>query len=196
MMPDSTTFDRRAWGEDYQAFAAALADLGEEHPSSERLALLAVEPARVPREESVALEEHAESCPACRRQLELTRAAIAHGRGERRVETSPRRRAAGPARWPQRLAWAAALIAVLGVGFAAFRGDLGGWQRGGASRLSENVSGTRVVEVPDTLLAATAIEDGGDVSFRAGRSVILGNGFSVGSDVRLTVEIAGPAARQ
>ncbi len=175
----------RGWLDTYRLVAASMAaeDTGQGHPESERLAEAAASNS-APIEDRE-LQDHLDSCGSCREQVELTRAALAEADiGSLRSSHSYQRAAI----------WAAAavLLVALGIGFVADRGpEVAGFQA--ERQISDlSLSGVQDVEAVASLSASTVhVEPGATVRFRAGETVALADGFSVGSGANFAVELVG-----
>ena len=207
----------RDWSETYGFLSDSLrADDEADHPSSEQLAHLAVDAESLTAPERGQLATHLEECDECRRELELSREALAAGREEPAVARLPLRL---PSRAVAlRLALAASMALALGLAFIANRsnsadhgppavsdaqlpgrpvaGALGAGQRAAAHgdqdrRLDEeDLVGTQVIEAEGVLAANSNVQSGSDITLRAGEMVFLGDGFSIGSSANLGIEIA------
>ncbi len=199
----------REWLGTYDMLASALEETaGDEHPDAELLALCAVRPDELYESDRAELRRHLETCAQCRREVDAAGAAVRDARPSPAapvpMPTSSPRRAA-----PWRLAVAATLAAcaigalvVFGVHGWSARSALSGDEAGvrvvdgsasqpvaPATRLSDTqIHGDRVIEAPgDLMISRTTIEDGSQVTIRAGSTVVIGNGFQVGNQARITV---------
>jgi hypothetical protein len=150
---------------------------GADHPTSEQLAELALgsdigDPD---------LMDHLDSCDGCREAVRLSGAAMAGGAARTRPLTPSNRRFA-------MLAAAAVVLVALGLGFRLSVGHpTDDYQLSDVS-----LSGVRRVEAVRNLSASdVTVERGSTVRFRAGESVTLAQGFSVGSGARFSVELGG-----
>lgn len=179
------------WTETYRLIRKELrgaADPVEGHLTSEVLARLAADPQSLEEAERGSAASHLEFCDLCSHQLELSQEAIFYASRpllSRKLE-SRHPSFTGPRVW---LGVAAALIVVLLAG-PLF---LERWNLSGPAeeRLSgRKLQGTNMIRSRETISAdAIEIPDGADVTFRAGKTVVLGDGFSVGSRARFVVEI-------
>lgn len=184
----------RSWLEIYQLLAQGLA--GEisvaGHPSSEQLARYCVEPDSLTEPERGRIAEHLINCRECAREHSLTSSAVDEARrGPKVLAFAPK----PPARWRplfQDLAAAAVLLAA-SLGFTLSQIE---WPDPAVQRLAGgHLSGIEVVRAVESITAtSTTIESGGDVTFRAGETVVLGEGFSIGENVSFRVEIVKAAA--
>ncbi len=201
----------QGWAETYRFFSdALLADDAAEHPSSEQLAHLAVDAELLTEPERERLASHLEGCDECRRELRLSREALAGARqGPAATRLLPFRLVSRPA--ALRLALAASLILAVAVTFVVSRRDGAGNEIAAApvaiaaappaaviARIAavdralagNRLTGIQVIEASGAITASSvAIESGGDITLRAGEMVVLGDGFSIGSTATLGVEI-------
>lgn len=176
----------RRWLETWELLAEALAagprEGADRHPESDRLARFVVNGEELSQAELEDLTAHLADCETCRRETELTRAAL---EASRRLEP-PR------AAWPRRRIGLAAGV-VLAVGAALVAGLM--WRpapTGADRRLSDtSLGGRQVIEASGSLTAtAVTVERGAEITFRAGDAVILEDGFSVADDASLDIETA------
>ena len=102
--------------DELEATRAGARLFAEEHPSSEALAAFAW--SDLPPTEARLVERHVASCAECREELALARASrgLEGGAVDPRVVPLPVRRDAGLS-WRRAALWAAALVAVVGLGF-------------------------------------------------------------------------------
>ncbi|MFQ5351317.1 MAG: zf-HC2 domain-containing protein, partial [Thermoanaerobaculia bacterium] len=233
----------RGWSETYGFLSDALrADREAEHPASEQLAHLAVDAALLTAPEREHLAAHLEECSDCRRELELSRDALADSRKRLTVARFPVRLPASAT--ARRLALAASLILAASLTIHTRRPEVAHRGPDSAStvaatapvspRVAEPVTvpasppatapvteppsvrrsplstrthpvtprdtaralsgsrlaGIQVIEAPGVLTAnSIAIENGSEITLRAGEMVVLGDGFSIGSSASLGVEI-------
>lgn len=208
----------REWAATYGFLAGALeGGLVADHPSSEQMAQLAVDPELLTSPERERLLSHLEECAGCRQELEATREALDGARPAAAVVHLGRSWMPRPA--ALRAALAAGLILALAVTLAVVRRD-GGPEpavvqaapaappeplepaavvAGEPDRqvAGEQLSGRRLIEAPRVLTASSvALASGSDITLRAGEMVVLRDGFSAGAEATLGVEIvpaAGPA---
>lgn len=188
--------DCRQWVEAYQDLAAAVGSPSEvalKHPESDELARYAVDRAGHTGEEQARLAHHLGECIACRQDIELVESAVTRSR-EATGKSSGRARVPrfgwGEGRF-RRFALAATILLAI-VTSAVFLLS----PRGSSSRdieiSSQSLGGEKLVETDGTITAtAVAIEAESAVDFRAGESVVLGNGFSVADGAFFSVEITG-----
>lgn len=189
--------DCREWRETYLLFSDALAGDGVEHPSSEQLARQAADPERMTGPERQSITEHLASCAACRQESEVTAAALTQSRTEGDANLLSGRWASPATSTALRLALAASVVLAVALGFTLRSPEAP--DATVARQLSgEQLSGVQVIEAANSISAEFVTVGGdGEVTFRAGESVALSDGFSVGSDTTFRVEIAEtPRARQ
>ena len=180
--------DCTSWLETYRVLVSVV---DRRHPESERLARYALTPELLSEEQRASLGRHLEGCADCRREVELTQAAVARGREASR-QTALRRRAAALSPRPSRLALAASVTLLLLTGAALLFRASSGPDNGAAS--AQTLQGTQVLEAEhEILLAATEIATGADITVRAADVVALGEGFSLAADATLTIEVNPPA---
>jgi hypothetical protein len=179
----------------------------DDHPSSEDLALCAVRAEEEFEPDRADLFRHLDSCPQCRHELDLVREAVRDARPSPVQLGRPTRSATGFPVW--RLA-AAAAFGALAIGTLLVAGlwraepvDGGGstiaatgaggsfetrsgWQ---TEEFSEpEIAGTRLIEADGGLIfSRTRIDDGANVTIRAGEVVAFGDGFQIGSQARVAV---------
>ncbi len=166
---------------------------GTGHPTSDELAHQAVGRGRLVASEHRWVARHLEACSECRREVELTRAALSAARAESPaplpfVGRGPRASYLAP-RW----AIAAGLILVAALAFTFGRTPAPEGLRDRVLK-SQTLAGTRLVEAPGSITAtAVTIDSGSSVVFRAGTTIALGNGFAVANGATLEVQSAlGP----
>ena len=175
----------RDWSETFQLFSLALSPGSVSHASSELLARFASEPDRLSAPDAKALKMHLETCGSCRQGVEATREALRQARRRSGDRMDSMRFYAG------RLAIAAA--AVLGIALTFFMSSPGAVQPVDRSLTDDSLSGVHLIEATSSITAsAVAVERDGDVTLRAGDSVVLGDGFSIGENARFTVEVGWP----
>ena len=187
--------DCRSWLETWSLLADSLAPAEAEagHLSSDQIARLAASRELLAESEPAALEEHLGECEDCRRLLELTREALTGGRKERRKPAVTSWLKPSRLALPMRVAAAAALVLALGLIFMPRRApEVAGIADRNDREIADTVlRGTQVIEAEGSLTArGVTVESGGEVTLRASETVILENGFSVGSGASLTV-VAG-----
>jgi hypothetical protein len=179
----------------------------DDHPRSEDVALCAVRAEEEFEPDRAELRRHLESCPKCRHELNLVRAAV---RDARPVPAQLTRPAASTGGFPVWRLAAAAAFGALAIGTLLVAGfwraepvDGGGstiaatgaggsfetrpeWQ---TEEFSEpEIAGTRLIEADGGLIfSRTRIDDGADVTIRAGEVVAFGDGFQIGSQARVAV---------
>lgn len=172
------------WLDTYHLLAGATggsaAGAAGSHPSSSELALWAVEG----EPGDAATADHLAVCGSCRRELQLTRRALAAGRHRTGLRAAAARvRGLGTG---GRVALAASLL------LAVLAGVLLSPSRPGTAEYDlsgRNLAGRQVISVPGSLLAAAVeIESGSDVRLQAGDRIALGDGFVVRSGATLAVE--------
>ncbi len=188
--------DCRQWVEAYQDLAAAVGSPPEvelKHPESDELARHAVDRAGLSGEQQARIAHHLGECAACTQDIELVESAVMRAR-EATGKSGDRARVPrfgwGGDRF-RRFALAATILLAI-VTSAVF--VLSPW--GSSSRdieiSSQSLGGKKLVEADGTITAtAVAIEAESEVDFRAGESVVLGNGFSVADSAFFSVEITG-----
>ena len=189
----------RSWLDTWSLLSQSLAPA--DHLSSDQIARLAASPELLAESEPAALEEHLDRCQECRQLLGVTREALAGGRKERRLpaaagwlsrfELAPSKLAVSV-----RLAAAAALVvaAVLLLMPHGPPEPTVGTDREIADTV---LRGTQVIEAEGSLTArAVTVEPGGEITLRAADTVILENGFSVGSGASLMVVAGDPEVRR
>lgn len=166
------------------------------HPTAELLAAAAVGPIDPEAPEQAQLERHLEGCAPCRQQLALTRQAISGARQPRPLGSVHQPASRPVRRLSPRLAWAASLfIAAVVAGSLAFlQREPASFPREPASSqqvILGDLEGTRLIEAPGPLVAnRVAIQPGAAITLRSGGSVAFGEGFSVGDDASLVVEVS------
>ncbi len=201
--------DCASWTETHSLIANGLSDgAWAEHPPSDLLARSAVGLEPLSGAERELLDGHLAACEACRETLDLAGEALSAARGGA-ADDRARLFGAGTRR---RLALAAAVILglalLLTLRTATPPGSPVALEDSPAASTEEFVAavvveavttlsndtlaGKRLVEAGRAISAtAVQIETGSDVTFRAGESVVLGDGFAVDADARFAIEIAG-----
>ncbi len=182
----------QAWLETWSLFSHGLSPAGAEpgHPSSDQLARLAVDRDLLAPSELEVLDEHVGSCAECRRAVELSGSALTGGRRPRKVAAAFRWLSPAALPMPARVALAAGLVVAAALVFTP-------------RRLPEMVTtidheivdsvltGPQLIQAEGSITArAVRVEEGGEVTLQAGETVILENGFTVGSGASLKV-VAG-----
>ena len=185
----STCAECREWLETYRLLETSLTPT-EAHPPADDLARFALQS-----ELDGGLDAHLASCNDCRREIELSRSAVAFARDGTDLQSASGRQAWRSAITGQRFAIAATLLlAVVSIPFLTLRlaretarvdYDLSGKSLGGNQTITaeNSIMATRTVIVP-----------GAEVTLRAGEVVALGEGFSVGSGASLIIEIQNTAS--
>ncbi|MDH3745129.1 MAG: zf-HC2 domain-containing protein [Acidobacteriota bacterium] len=174
----------RSWVATCEWFSGALAETSEDpHPSSDQLARYSVDSTRLAEPEREQLAAHLAVCDNCAEEVRLTEAALT-GDEQNATILHFGRRVEHRSRAALKTGLAATLAFASLLAFSYYKSH--------HTRLSgDHLAGTRVVEAIDSIKAvSTTIESGGDVTFRAGKTVVLGEGFSIGSDASFRIEIA------
>lgn len=165
------------WLETYSLLEASVAPSGAaiSHPAAEQIASYALDLEEVD-EPFIA---HVSGCGNCNREVRLVRASVSQ------AEASPPNRESWPgSRW---LVAAALSALAFGLPFWFSRSNPAGPDR---TVSSQTLYGTTTIDSNEYLMATnTRIATGADVTLRAGRIVALGDGFSVGDDASLTIEV-------
>ena len=172
----------REWLETYRLLETALTPVAD-HPAAEELANCALFS-----ELDVELDAHLATCASCSEEIEISRAAVAFARDEGDAE--------GTVGWSPRvsgrqLALAAAiLLAVIGTPLLTNRLSTPAAGTENYELSGKNVSGVTTI-VADSSITAAEMEilSGAEVTLEAGEVVTFGEGFSVGADASLSIEI-------
>ncbi len=159
------------------------------HPSSEQIALVALEPSSLSPEARGKLENHLDECKACRQEQKLTREALEKAKQPMDSDWSTSNQSAirGAFQRNPVLVRVAALLAVLvGTGLLIRWEQLTEYE----TRISNlQIEGTKTIEVEGRLLASNVeVDRDSRLVLRAGDTVMLGEGFSVGNGASLVIE--------
>lgn len=161
-----------------------------EHPSSERLAIFAVEPNQLPKAERSQLQNHLAQCPDCNLDIQTVTGAVTQTRASDNDIATP------PATMQSRRAWAygaiaaTVLIALTLLVVSNGRGRADGSGSENAVVVEGVLSGTGVREAGRQLdVRHNQITAGAEYTFRSGESIALGNGVSVDEGAQVRFEI-------
>jgi hypothetical protein len=176
------------WAETYRWFSAALIkSAGAKHPTSDQLARYSVDFDRLVEPEQRLIEEHLDECRRCAREVGLTKSAVSGSSHAHRLLGFVPLRADAWSPIVRDVVAASLVFTMLSIFFIyqARRPE------SDVRWISETrLSGSHVIEAGVSLdVGATTIESGSDITLRAGETVALGNGFSIGKDAHFTVEI-------
>lgn len=179
--------DCREWVETYRLLGNALAArTAAEHPSSAELGAWAALDGPPPD----AARAHLATCPACREELEIVRAAVLAARDDAHHDLSVAR---APRVKRSVLRWAAAA----GIAFLGIAGSIWFLSReesppqyvmsGGA------FTGDEVISAPSIHASQMVVQSGSRVVFEASEMVSLGDGFVVAADATFEAGTTGRA---
>ena len=209
--------DCRAWLEAHDSLNEALGPATDgEHPDSQLLALCAVRAEELFEPDRADLRSHLESCDRCRDEVDLVRAAVIEARPAAPRSTAPARSRDVSPRWMYAVA---AGLAAVAIGTVLVRGVWRGQAyqapptdvASAAAAVPEaigpelppeefseaEIEGARLIETAGGLIISrTKVKAGAEVTIRAGKAVVFGNGFEVGQQARVAVggSPAQPAA--
>lgn len=176
------------WLETYRLLQASLGGEGGEHPSAEELARCAL----TDQAGGDDLQEHLGGCDDCRREIALTRSAVANARDESSSELATTLRNPWWRPKVNALVAAAAAVLVVAVALPRFLSRHGGGIFDRAALADEFMTGNHVITAADSITAVrTEVVNGADLTLRAGKVVELGDGFSVDSGANFKIEITG-----
>jgi hypothetical protein len=182
--------DCQEWMEVYSRLSSMLASKPMVHLGSEEIARLAAELPESNEAHAHRVRTHLGVCARCAEELNITRNAIRHSRQSHGWRD--RLRIEWPASLRPAVGWSlasAAVVAILLVVPVFLRSDHS-LAPGNLQITGRVLSGTQVVEAPGSVLAERSqVGNDSEVTFRAGESVVFGEGFSVASSGRLQVEI-------
>ena len=167
--------DCRGWRQTHRAVKRAVAGGADpsHHPSSAELAAWALDP-EGPAAADLA---HLESCAGCREDLELGRRAVLEARAAAGMEP-PAAGRGGSRRRRARLAIAAACVGAVLVGGLLLRSPSP--PRAAYRMSNETLTGSRLIAAESSIRAdAVEIAQGSNITFEAGDSIALGDGFVV-----------------
>ncbi len=169
------------WSHTYQFIAEVLS---EEHPSSDRIAHFAMYPSSLSTEDASSIENHCTNCESCRDQLEVTRGAF-----EATFSTSQPRLLNRT--YFYRAALAAVLLLAVTLTWVTRSPMISPDTLASRALVGNQFNGTHLIESEGGLTATgVTVESGGDVTFRAGDSVVLGDGFSIAANADFRIELA------
>lgn len=179
------------WLATYRLISAALGGgsaSAPEHPVSDLLVRYTLSPQELDETVRAEIFQHVGSCDECRREMELTRAAVQQARPAGEEFVAPQ--AVVRPRRPRlsRIALAAAVaVALVGTGLV-LRSRTALPVAG--ERPSRDLVGTQVIESEENLFAELmTLRSGSDVTLRAQGSVVLGDGFVVTEGAVLAIEV-------
>lgn len=132
---------------------------------------------------------HTKICSRCRDELRLARTAVAEARAPAEPARIPAAAARRPLRAPRRLAWAAVFLLLTATPIVVHRFSRAPEEH---QIRGKTIGGTETVAAQDLILVeSTAVRAGASVTFRSGRMVVFGEGFSVDSDGSIQVLVEG-----
>jgi len=154
----------------------------DHHPSPESLADYALEPAGIDATLRASIKEHLERCRSCSREYRVTRDALRNASRDYAPERKWQRHATPGFRKPVLAMAAAAAMIVASVTMLPK-------YRSAETVISDlTVGGSQVIEASDLLVATSVdVPAATQLSLRADRKVVLGEGFSVKQGGRLTI---------
>lgn len=183
-----------SWVSTYGLYADLLGvpagERAAEHPPADRLAEHALDLPGLEEADRSALMRHLESCPSCRRQVELTRQAVSRTHEDHLDWAAIAGPAAEPAWMRPRAALAAGVLFALLATAMLWSYLSGGRDTNPLTPGGTALEGTHLFESRGAMIAAeTEIRPRAEVTYRSGEAVVFGEGFSVGSEAVLIVEI-------